>query len=349
MRDPFDDLREPVHPVAPRPAFAADLRARLARALDPALDPDLDTALDPSTSADPEVPAMTVIDVPTTTTALTPYLAVADARAAIRFYEAVFGAVVDGGLIVADDGRIGHAQLRIGAAAIMLADPWDMPGVGHPGQLGGTSVQLNLQVADVDATVERAAAHGGTVVRPAADQSYGERMGVIDDPFGHRWMLAAPLVAMTAEEKTANLRDEGFSVEAAETIDLGTRAPAPASPPPAASGSEPARLWYVTLFSPDLDRSAEFLRELFGWETERGGAGGYHVGNTTPPLGLAPADEPRADLFFKVADFRGTLEKVRELGGSVEEPVQYASGWSAACRDPQGLAFYVSEPAPGYK
>jgi uncharacterized glyoxalase superfamily protein PhnB len=343
MRDPFDDLHEPVQPVAPRPAFAADLRARMAREL--GLAPDRATVTQP----DPEVPAMTIIDVPTTTTALTPYLAVADARAAIRFYEAVFGAAVDGGLIVADDGRIGHAQLRIGGAVIMLADPWDMPGVGHPGQLGGTSVQLNLQVADVDATVERAAAHGGTVVRPAADQSYGERMGVVDDPFGHRWMLAAPLAAMTAEEKTANLRDEGFSVEAAETIDLGTRAPAPAPVAAAASGTEPARLWYFTLASPDADGSAAFFGELFGWRAEPGNVGGYHIGNITPPGGLAPADDPGNTLYFAVADFRGVLEKVRELGGTVEEPVLYASGWTAACRDPQGVPFNVSEPAPGYE
>jgi uncharacterized glyoxalase superfamily protein PhnB len=281
---------------------------------------------------------------------LSPYLAVADARAAIACYEQAFGARVRGSLIVADDGRVGHAEVAIGPSVVMLADPWDLPGVGDPRQLGGTSVQLNLPVDDVDATIERAVAHGGTVVRPAADHPYGERMGVVDDPFGHRWMLNAPLPALSREELASNLGAAGFALEDVEPVDLGTRAPAPATPAPApASGGDPARLWYVTLSTPDIERSAQFLRELFGWETERGNAGGYHVGNTQPPVGLAPADEPGADLYFRVADFRGTLEKVRELGGTVEEPVQYASGWAAACRDPQGVAFRVAEPAPGYE
>jgi uncharacterized glyoxalase superfamily protein PhnB len=347
MTDPFDALHEPVQPVAPRPEFAADLRGRLARAL------HSDPLPDASTEPDQELPAMTTTEPALTTiTGLAPYLAVADARAAIRFYEQAFGGRVRGSMIVADDGRVGHAEVVIGSSVVMLADPWDMPGVGDPRQLGGTSVQLNLPVDDVDATIERAVAHGGTLVRPAADQPYGDRMGVVDDPFGHRWMLNAPLAPLDRDELAANLGAAGFSLADSEPVDLGTRAPAPTAPAAGTGGApegEPARLWYVTLFTPDLERSARFLRELFGWETERGGTGGYHVGNTTPPVGLAPADAPRAELYFRVDDFRGTLEKVRELGGTVDEPVQYASGRAAACRDPEGVAFYVSEPAPGYE
>lgn len=117
-----------------------------------------------------------------------PYLMIAGAAAAIDFYKAAFGAEEMYRLPMPDD-TIGHADLRVFGAPVYLADaPDDMPGdAANPNRLGGTSVLLHQYVADVDAVVARAEAAGATVLRPPADQFYGDRMAVVADPYGHQW------------------------------------------------------------------------------------------------------------------------------------------------------------------
>jgi len=120
---------------------------------------------------------------------LTPMLAVHDAAAAIDFYIAAFDGVEDSGRYEWE-GRIGHAQVRIGDALIMLAD--EAPGPNQsPRQLGGTSVILHLDVDDTDGVTAQAIAAGAELVRSAQDQPYG-RISKIRDPFGHVWMLNGP-------------------------------------------------------------------------------------------------------------------------------------------------------------
>jgi len=125
--------------------------------------------------------------------AVTPYLAVRDARAAIDFYRSAFGAVE---LLVIEesDGRIGHATLGIGAGEIYLADEHpDFEAVVGPETLGGTSVTIDLEVADVDGVVDRAVDAGATLVRPPDHPASGVQAGKIRDPFGHVWLITRVL------------------------------------------------------------------------------------------------------------------------------------------------------------
>jgi PhnB protein len=126
---------------------------------------------------------------PTGIRAVTPYLAVRNARAAIAFYIAAFGAR-QMLLIEEQDGRIGHATLGIGPAEIYLADEHpEFENVVGPEILGGTSVTLDLEVDDVDAAVERAVAAGATLIRPPDHPESGVQAGKVRDPFGHIWLI----------------------------------------------------------------------------------------------------------------------------------------------------------------
>jgi len=120
---------------------------------------------------------------------LIPYLAVSDARAAIDFYARAFGAIEK--FRLEQDGRIGHAELRIGDEAFYLSDEWPEMKVLGPDKLPGTAVSLVLEVPDVDSAFERAISAGATVERPVTEQDYG-RSGWLVDPFGHRWSLYSP-------------------------------------------------------------------------------------------------------------------------------------------------------------
>lgn len=120
---------------------------------------------------------------------LTPYISVKGAAKAIAFYTKVFGAKEDFRL-EDQDKRIGHAEISIGDGRLMLSDEYPDFGALAPASVGGTPVKLHLYVADVDATMKKAQAEGAMVLRPAQDQFYGDRSGMIADPFGHQWFLA---------------------------------------------------------------------------------------------------------------------------------------------------------------
>ncbi|HEX4078435.1 MAG TPA: VOC family protein [Rhizomicrobium sp.] len=142
---------------------------------------------------------------------LTPYIIVKDASAAIAFYEKVFGAKEDYRL-PGPDGHIGHAELAIGAGRLMLADEHPAFGALSPPSIGGTPVKLHLYVEDVDATIACAEKEGATVLRPAQDQFYGDRSGMIADPFGHQWFLGTRKEDVTPEEMRQRYKDS-FATE----------------------------------------------------------------------------------------------------------------------------------------
>ena len=120
---------------------------------------------------------------------LTPYLVLRGAARAIDFYGRAFGAVEDFRLSE-PGGKVGHAELRLGGGRLMLADEYPDFGALGPAAVGGTPVTLHLYVPDVDATMARAEALGATVLRAAKDEFYGDRSGMLLDPFGHRWQIA---------------------------------------------------------------------------------------------------------------------------------------------------------------
>ena len=130
---------------------------------------------------------------------LTPYLCCKDAAKAIAFYQAAFGAK-ETMRLAEPNGRIGHAEVEIAGEKLMLSDEYPDHGVRSPIAIGGTPVNLHLYVPDADATVARAVAAGAKVIRPLADQFYGDRAGTIQDPFGHVWFVATRKEELTAAE-----------------------------------------------------------------------------------------------------------------------------------------------------
>ncbi len=131
--------------------------------------------------------------------AVTPYLIVKDASRAIEFYKKAFGAT-ELMRMTGTDGRIGHAEIRIGDSPVMLADEHPDFGAKSPQTIGGSPITMMLYVEDVDATVERAVAAGATLTRPVADQFYGDRTGGVTDPFGHVWYVGTHREDVPAEE-----------------------------------------------------------------------------------------------------------------------------------------------------
>jgi PhnB protein len=130
---------------------------------------------------------------------VTPYLAVKGAADAIEFYKKAFGAV-ELMRMPGPDGRLGHAEIKIGGAAVMLAD--EHPEMGHlgPKSRGGATASFLIYVEDVDAQFAQAVAAGGKVLRPLKDQFYGDRSGTLEDPFGHVWTIATHKEDLSPEE-----------------------------------------------------------------------------------------------------------------------------------------------------
>ncbi|KAA0098700.1 glyoxalase [Mycolicibacterium sp. P1-18] len=187
MNDPLDVLRGDDLPVAPDPAFAARLRARLESALslpnrtEGVTMSGTDTAIAELNAVAPVAPRPAAL----------PYLAVAGARDAVDWYVDAFGAVPMGDPIVMDDGRIGHAELSIDGGVLYLADEFPELGLTAPAPQA-VSVSLMLHVADTDAALARARDRGARVERDVYE-GHGSRNATIVDPFGHRWMLSGPV------------------------------------------------------------------------------------------------------------------------------------------------------------
>jgi uncharacterized glyoxalase superfamily protein PhnB len=195
--DPLDGLRSPAQRVDPGAEFTRRLRARLQRALDlPRGVTVAEVTTSRATTSDrPDRPAGAATAADGRLVApveLTPYLTVADARAALGYYIEVLSARLEADPIRMPDGRIGHAELVLpGGARLMLSDAAPAAGVVAPTAGVGVSVTLHLTVNDVDDVVDHSVASGATLERPVADYDYG-RNGVVRDPFGHRWMISGP-------------------------------------------------------------------------------------------------------------------------------------------------------------
>ncbi len=142
---------------------------------------------------------MSVKSIPDGYHSVTPYLIVSAGTAAIDFYKQAFGAV-ELMRIPAPEGKIGHAEIKIGDSPIMLADEFPEMGYKSPTTLGGSPVSIMIYVDDVDTVFSQAIAAGGKEQRPVKDQFYGDRSGTLEDPFGHVWHVATHKEDVTAEE-----------------------------------------------------------------------------------------------------------------------------------------------------
>lgn len=222
--DPLTVLRADDLPVQPDPAFATALWARLESALSLPAGTE-GVQMSGTAQAIAELTESQTPSGPPRPAAL-PYLAVADAQAAIAWYADALGAVVVGEPIVMDDGRVGHAELALAEGVFYLADEYPELGLKAPDPQA-VSVSLMLHVPDTDAALERARSHGAVVQRDIYE-GYGGRNATIIDPFGHRWMFSGP-VRMPAEVIRHG--------------DIG----------------------YVSVWTPDADRAAAFYGHVLGW------------------------------------------------------------------------------------
>jgi PhnB protein len=138
---------------------------------------------------------------------VTPSLIVRGAAEAIEFYKKALGAE-ELMRMTGPDGKIGHAELKIGDSVIFVSDEFPNMGVARsPQSLGGCTGTLNLYVPDVDTTFKQAVSAGGKTTMPVADMFWGDRYGTFSDPFGHHWGLGTHKEDLTAEEVEERAKD----------------------------------------------------------------------------------------------------------------------------------------------
>ncbi|UOX87111.1 VOC family protein [Amycolatopsis sp. FBCC-B4732] len=288
MPEPFDALRRPSARVEPDPDFAAELRDNLRRSI-------LNGADVTTTS---EAPAATAA-----LRSLTPYLAVSDARAALDFYVEVFGAVRRGEPILMDDGRVGHAELAIGDAVLMLAEEY--PEIGHVApREGGASVRV--EVPDPDVSVARALERGATLIRAVSDSPYG-RGGSFRDPFGQRWLVSQATVSSPAPSPGAAMY---FTFQVPE--------------------AEPAKSFYGAVLGWQFTPGS--VSDAWGFSGP-GLEGGLWAGDR----------QVGWKLMYAVDDLAAALTRVRESGGQAGEVENHPYGTTADCTDNQGIEFWLWE------
>ncbi|SHI10634.1 Uncharacterized conserved protein PhnB, glyoxalase superfamily [Pollutimonas bauzanensis] len=143
--------------------------------------------------------APAVSRIPRGMNSITPHLICAGAADAVEFYKKAFNAT-EIRRLAGPEGKLVHASVRIGDSVVMLMDEFPQWGSLGPKSLKGSPVTVHLYVDDVDASMERAAAAGAKVVMPAEDMFWGDRYGVVEDPFGHRWSIATHIRDVSPEE-----------------------------------------------------------------------------------------------------------------------------------------------------
>jgi PhnB protein len=286
---------------------------------------------------------MTVAVEPVTTTTLTPYLTVQGAAAAIDWYRDALGAT-EVFRVVGDDGRVGHAEITIGGARVMLSDEYPEIGVRSPASLGGASAAMHLGVADVDAAFERAVAAGATGLQPPADQPHGSRHGTLVDPFGHRWMLSQELEAFdldTYRERTAGTEFEVVGTGPDERVAAADR--------PGSGGG----IWAVACYEDALG-GIDFLVDVFGFERQLVVVGDdertvvhselrWPEGGVVQVAGYDPDNEftfppGEQSLYVVTADPAAVWERCTVAGVTVVRPP------ASADYDPEGMGFTVRDP-----
>lgn len=136
-----------------------------------------------------------------------PYLHVREAAKAIEFYKVVFAAT-EMLRMPQPDGRVGHAEIRIGETIVMLSDEFPERDVHGPRHFGGSPITLMHYTEDCDATYKRAIAAGSKSLREPADQFYGDRMAGFEDPFGFQWYVATHIKDMTPAELEAAAKEQ---------------------------------------------------------------------------------------------------------------------------------------------
>jgi len=153
---------------------------------------------------------MTVKAIPEGYNTVTPYLIIEGAAEAIEFYKKAFGAI-ELFRFPAPEGKIGHAEIKIGDSPIMLADAYPNMGYKDPKSIGGSPVSLMIYIEDVDTVFNRAVAGGATVKEAVTNKFYGDRSGSLIDPFGHVWHVATHMEDVPMEEMEKRAKAAGVA------------------------------------------------------------------------------------------------------------------------------------------
>lgn len=291
MTDPLDALHAPYEPREPDPGFADALRERLRRAVL--------TGADMTTTEPTQAPTQAEHH------ALSPYLAVSDARRAIEFYTRVFGATRRADPIVMDDGRIGHAELAIGDSVLMLAEQF--PEIGHTAPASGGAA-IRVEVSNVDESVERAEELGARLEAAVRDEGYG-RHGNITDPFGQRWLVAQAPARSVGDVPVRH--GEGG---------------------------------YFTFTVPDEEAAKSFYGAVLGWQFTEGHAERAWAADGPGLVGsgiFGGQSYAGWKVMYAVDDLESALERVRTHGGRASAPETQPYGRTADCVDNQGVEFWL--------
>jgi PhnB protein len=266
-----------------------------------------------------------------------------DAAAAIEFYKEAFGAE-ELMRLTEPSGKMGHAEIKIGDALIMMADEYPDYGVLSPQTLGGSPVRLHLSVPDVDAFVEKVVTLGATIVRPVADQFYGDRTGTIVDPFGYTWTIATRQRDVSIEEMQSQLNESSKQQTEKETTPAGERTfirEGFHTVTPYLTVEQPAEL-------------LEFIKQSFlATELGRttGSAGGMHaearIGDSMLMVGggVGLGKHPTA-IHLYVPDVDEAYARALKAGAtSLMEPADQEYGErSGGVQDPTGNRWYIATP-----
>jgi PhnB protein len=143
------------------------------------------------------------------------YLRVKDAPSAVAYYAKAFGAV-EKFRLTEPGGRIGHLELDFGGSTILLSDEFPEFGLVGPRTLGGTPIQIHIHVDDADEVIATAVEAGAEVVRKAEDKFWGERLGVVRDPFGHVWIVGHSIETVSTDQMQRR-----YTESAKKTKDVG--------------------------------------------------------------------------------------------------------------------------------
>ena len=274
------------------------------------------------------------------------YLCVANASAAIDFYREAFGAK-ELWRLTEPGGKIGHAEIQIGNTSLKLSDEYPDYNTLSPLTIGGSSVKIHLEVTDVDSFAERAIKAGATLVRPIADQFYGDRSGQLADPFGYTWIVATHIKDVSVEEmqkeldkwtqeQSAKKSAEGDYVKEPEMRRENRRAVTP----------------YITVRQPA--ELIDFLTTAFdAIEHFRatGTAGGMHaelsIGDSIVMVGGAEHIEPKPTaIHLYVPDVDQVYERALQAGAKSLMPVTdlpYGER-SGGVEDVHGNRWYIATP-----
>lgn len=270
---------------------------------------------------------------PQAVTSVSPYITYRDAAAAIDFYKRAFGAT-ELMRLVEPSGKVGHAELQVGALVLMLADEYPDYGMVSAETLGGSPIKLHLYVPNVDEFVEHAVVEGAILSRPVADQFYGDRGGQIKDPFGYTWIVATHQHDVPVADMQKSF-DEFLSTHESKTFKReGFHAVTP----------------YLTV-KPAVEL-VDFVKQAFGAvEVFRttGSAGGLHcevkIGDSMVMIGGGPGVDTRpASIHLYVSDVDEVYERAMAAGAtSLVTPADLEYGERmAAVKDVGGNDWYIA-------